>query len=171
MTSLPPPTTPGSPSLKLSWRLCRPKLALPRQKRNPREQSIEISKKELLMPAREYQQENTFGSTTELLDSPHESAERPGHSANLPSPKDGDSDKFTQYEFIDRPKLSRRLTVPASWIRDQVRGRSEDPLPHVNLGKYVRFLWGSPALELWIRRRIVVGNNRRVGRPRRKEQK
>jgi hypothetical protein len=58
------------------------------------------------------------------------------------------------------------LTVLPSWIRDQVRARSEDPLPHVNLGKYVRFLWGSPALELWIRRRMVVGNNRRVERVR-----
>jgi hypothetical protein len=122
------------------------------------------------MPAREYQQENTSGSTTELLESPFESAERPVHSANLPSPKNADSDKFTQYEFIDSRELARRLTVPASWIRDQVRARSEDPLPHVNLGKYVRFLWGSPALELWIRRRIVVGNNRRLGRTRRKEQ-
>jgi hypothetical protein len=122
------------------------------------------------MPAREYQQENTSGSTTELLDSPFESSERPGRSAYLPSPKDGDADRFTQYEFIDSRELARRLTVPASWIRDQVRARSEDPLPHVNLGKYVRFLWGSPALELWIRRRIVVGNNGRLGRTRRKEQ-
>lgn len=76
----------------------------------------------------------------------------------------------TQYEFVDSLELARRLTVPVSWIRDQVRARSEDPLPHVNLGKYVRFLWGSPALEQWIRRRIVVGNNRRLGRTRRKEQ-
>jgi hypothetical protein len=118
------------------------------------------------MPAREYEQENTSGSTTQLLESSFESAERPAHSANLLSPKDGDSDKFTQYEFIDSRELARRLTVPASWIRDQVRARSEDPLPHVNLGKYVRFLWDSPALELWIRRRIVVGNNTRVERVR-----
>jgi hypothetical protein len=122
------------------------------------------------MPVREYQQENTSHSTTELLDSPFESAERPGHTANPSTAKDGDADKFTQYEFIDSRELARRLTVPVSWIRDQVRARSEDPLPHVNLGKYVRFLWGSPALELWIRRRIVVGNNRRLGRTRRKEQ-
>jgi hypothetical protein len=76
----------------------------------------------------------------------------------------------TQYEIVDSRELARRLTVPVSWIRDQVRARSEDPLPHLNLGKYVRFLWGSPALEQWIRRRIVVGNNRRLGRTRRKEQ-
>lgn len=79
------------------------------------------------------------------------------------------SSRLTEYEFIDSRELARRLTVPTSWIRDQVRARSEDPLPHVNLGKHVRFLWGSPALELWIRRRIVVGNNRRLGRTRRKE--
>lgn len=76
----------------------------------------------------------------------------------------------TQYEIVDSRELARRLTVPVSWIRDQVRARSQDPLPHLNLGKYVRFLWGSPALEQWIRRRIVVGNNRRLGRTRRKEQ-
>jgi len=83
--------------------------------------------------------------------------------------KQGDAERLTVYEFIDTRELARRLTVPASWIRDQVRARSEDPLPHVNLGKYVRFL-GSPALELWITRRIVVGNNRRLGRTQRKEQ-
>lgn len=80
------------------------------------------------------------------------------------------SENVTAYEFIDSRELARRLTVPTSWIRDQVRARSEDPLPHLNFGKYVRFLWGSPALELWIRRRIVVGNNRRLRRTRRKEQ-
>jgi hypothetical protein len=83
---------------------------------------------------------------------------------------DTDGELCTEFEFIDSRELARRLTVPTSWIRDQVRARSEDPLPHVNLGKYVRFLWGSPALELWIRRRIVVGNNRRLGRTQRKEQ-
>ena len=68
------------------------------------------------------------------------------------------------YEFIDSGELARRWDVPVSWIRDQVRKRAEDPLPHVSLGKYVRFLWRSPELEAWIARRIVVGNNRRVGR-------
>jgi hypothetical protein len=68
------------------------------------------------------------------------------------------------YEFIDCGELARRWDVPVSWIRDQVRRRAEDPLPHVNLGKYVRFLWGSPELQAWVERRIVMGNNRRVGR-------
>ena len=76
------------------------------------------------------------------------------------------SQRIETYEFIDSEELARRWDVPVSWIRDQVRKRAEDPLPHVSLGKYVRFLWGSPALELWIRRRIVMGNNRRLGRTR-----
>jgi hypothetical protein len=71
-----------------------------------------------------------------------------------------------QFEFIDSIELARRWNVPVSWVRDQVRSRALDPLPHIDFGKYVRFLWGSPALELWIRRRIVVGNNRRVERVR-----
>jgi hypothetical protein len=98
------------------------------------------------------------------------SREQQSDSVNLSPSNYRDTERPTEYEFIDTRELARRLTVPPSWIRDQVRARSEDPLPHVNLGKYVRFLWGSPALELWIRRRIVVGNNRRLGRTRRKEQ-
>ena len=81
----------------------------------------------------------------------------------LPTAGAGPS-RIVTYEFIDSGELARRWDVPVSWIRDQVRRRAEDPLPHVNLGKYVRFLWGSPELLEWIERRIVVGNNRRVGR-------
>jgi hypothetical protein len=76
----------------------------------------------------------------------------------------GESGRVTTYEFIDSGELARRLALPPSWIRDQVRARSHDPLPHVNFGKYVRFRWGSPELEDWLARRIVKGNNRRVGR-------
>ena len=72
--------------------------------------------------------------------------------------------RIVGYEFINCGELARRWDVPVSWIRDQVRRRAEDPLPHVNLGRYVRFLWGSPELQAWIERRIVMGNNRRVGR-------
>src|ERR1700733_13150234 len=68
------------------------------------------------------------------------------------------------FEFIDSTELARRWNVPVSWVRDQVRSRAVDPLPHINFGKYVRFLWHSPDLEDWVARRIVKGNNRRVGR-------
>jgi len=117
------------------------------------------------MSAREYQHQNVSGAPNDGLLSPlGKPRGQPPHRATSSPATDSDFGRFTEYEFIDSRELARRLTVPPSWIRDQVRARSEDPLPHVNLGKYVRFLWGSPELEDWIARRIVKGNNRRVGR-------
>ena len=69
-----------------------------------------------------------------------------------------------QYEFIDAKELARRLNLPESWAREQVRSRAVDPIPHVRFGKYVRFRWGSAELEDWLERRIVSGSNRKAGR-------
>ncbi len=57
------------------------------------------------------------------------------------------------YEVIDSLELAKRWDVPVSWIREQTRGRAVDPLPHVRLGRYVRFEWGSPSLATWWRKR------------------
>ena len=57
-------------------------------------------------------------------------------------------------EIIDAKDLATRWQVPVSWIREYTRlDRTDDPIPHVRLGKYVRFEWGSPALEQWFARR------------------
>jgi hypothetical protein len=74
-----------------------------------------------------------------------------------------------QYEFIDSKTLAGRWCLPESWVREQVRSRSTDPLPHTRFGKYVRFRWGSPELEGWAERRIIGLTNRQVGRTPRKE--
>jgi hypothetical protein len=58
-------------------------------------------------------------------------------------------------EFINSEELARRWNLPESWVRDQVRRRSADPLPHIRFGKYVRYRWGSLELEAWAERRIV----------------
>ena len=34
-----------------------------------------------------------------------------------------------------------------SWVREHVRGRVTDPIPHIRFGRYVRVRWGSPELE------------------------
>ncbi len=57
------------------------------------------------------------------------------------------------FEVIDAKELARRWCVPESWVREQVRGRAVDPLPHVQLGRYVRFEWQSPGLVRWWERR------------------
>jgi hypothetical protein len=79
------------------------------------------------------------------------------------------SDAWKQFESIDCKQLAVRLNVPESWIREQVRSRSGDPLPHLRLGKYVRFVWASPELESWIQRRMISGHNRKAGRALTKE--
>lgn len=57
-------------------------------------------------------------------------------------------------EILDAKELASRWQVPVSWIREYTRpDRTDDPIPHVRLGKYVRFEWGSPALEQWFARR------------------
>ena len=35
------------------------------------------------------------------------------------------------WEFIDSGELALRWNLPESWVRDQVRRRTPDPLPHV----------------------------------------
>ena len=57
------------------------------------------------------------------------------------------------YEIIDSKELARRWSLPESWVRDQTRSRADDPIPCLHFGKYVRFRWGSPELEQWLKRR------------------
>ena len=68
------------------------------------------------------------------------------------------------YDLIPCKELAMRLTIPESWVREHTRTRSTDPIPHIRLGKYVRFLWGSPELEQWLKRRIVSSSNKVEGR-------
>jgi hypothetical protein len=60
------------------------------------------------------------------------------------------------FELLTAEELAKRLRVPASWVREQTRSRSlqGDPLPHLRLGRYIRFQWGSAELEGWLRRRL-----------------
>ncbi len=68
------------------------------------------------------------------------------------------------HKFIDCREFASRMGLPESWVREHVRERSEDPIPHGQFGKYVRFRWGSAELEAWIERRIVSGSNGKAGR-------
>ena len=57
------------------------------------------------------------------------------------------------YEILDCATLAERWKVPESWVRDQVRIRVTDPIPHVQFGRYVRFEWQHPDLMEWFERR------------------
>lgn len=57
------------------------------------------------------------------------------------------------YEVMTAEELAKRWKVPASWVREQCRSRAVDPIPHIQLGRYVRFSFGSPSLTAWWERR------------------
>lgn len=44
-------------------------------------------------------------------------------------------------ELITVTELAKRLNVPVSWIYRRTR-LGQDAIPHVRVGKYVRFDWG-----------------------------
>jgi hypothetical protein len=60
-------------------------------------------------------------------------------------------------EVLIAEELAARWRVPESWVREQTRSRCMDPIPHVRLGRYVRFSWNSPELNDWWERH-QVGN-------------
>ena len=59
---------------------------------------------------------------------------------------------LAEFEMIDGPELAQRWRVRPTWVRKQTAS-AEDPLPHLKLGRYVRFLWDSPELNGWLERR------------------
>jgi hypothetical protein len=62
-----------------------------------------------------------------------------------------DGTLLTSYEMLDGIELATRLKVRPTWVRKQVA--AADPIPNIKLGRYVRFLWGSPDLDRWLSRR------------------
>jgi excisionase family DNA binding protein len=43
-------------------------------------------------------------------------------------------------ELLTPPELAEMLKVPVSWIYARTRRRRGDRLPHIRLGKYIRFI-------------------------------
>jgi hypothetical protein len=64
------------------------------------------------------------------------------------------------FEVLTAKELAGRWRVPESWIREQTRSRCADPIPHVRLGRYVRFSWSSPELAGWWKRRQSTAGSR-----------
>jgi hypothetical protein len=63
------------------------------------------------------------------------------------------------YEMIDSTELAQRWRVPESWVRSYTRERTprDQRIPCVRFGRYVRFEFGSPALEEWVARHRTGG--------------
>jgi predicted DNA-binding transcriptional regulator AlpA len=58
------------------------------------------------------------------------------------------ADAATEGREVDRTQLlsvqevARLLQVPVSWVYERTRPRCANPLPHIKLGKYLRFFPG-----------------------------
>jgi len=51
-------------------------------------------------------------------------------------------------ELLTVEELADRLKVPASWIYQRTRRRGCDRLPHIKIGKYLRF--EAEAVAAWL---------------------
>ena len=60
-------------------------------------------------------------------------------------------------------ELSKFLGVANSWIYDRTRVNSPDPIPHMKLGKYIRF--DPDRVAEWLRRRWNGGSADRESPP------
>ena len=65
--------------------------------------------------------------------------------------------------LLDVKEAAALLNVPESWIYQHVRARAEDKLPHIKLGKYIRF--STEVLMQWLETRQLGGDNTIIGRP------
>ena len=50
---------------------------------------------------------------------------------------------LSEFEKIDSTEFAKRISMTESWVRNQTRNNCHDPIPHVKLGRYVRFEWNS----------------------------
>lgn len=63
------------------------------------------------------------------------------------------------FELLTPAELAERLKVPVSWVRERTRSRDlqgDDVIPHLRLGRYIRFRWDSPELRAWLNRRLCT---------------
>jgi hypothetical protein len=76
-------------------------------------------------------------------------------------PVEGKRQPVYHCEYLDSGQLAAHLNISETWVRDHVRARYKEPIPHVRFGKYVRFRWGGPELAIWLEHRMLSGTTGR----------
>jgi len=51
-------------------------------------------------------------------------------------------------ELLTVAEIARSLNVPVSWVYERTRRRGAERIPHIKLGKYLRF--ESAAVRTWL---------------------
>lgn len=61
-------------------------------------------------------------------------------------------------EILTPAQVAERLHVRVSWVYEQTRNRAavrnNDPLPHIQMGRYLRFFWSD--VSAWLQRRTTA---------------
>lgn len=52
--------------------------------------------------------------------------------------------------FLSIEELAEFLGVPRTWIYERTRKKGPEMIPHIKLGKYIRFNPESPAFQKWL---------------------
>jgi hypothetical protein len=72
---------------------------------------------------------------------------------------------FDGTEVIGSNEFAKRLNVHESWVRSRSNlKRTNDPIPHLRFGRYVRFSWGSDVLREWLDPQLVSTNGQVIRR-------
>lgn len=59
-------------------------------------------------------------------------------------------------KFLKAEELGELFGVRTRWIYDNVMPNSSDPIPHIRLGKYIRFNPDCPKFKAWLERHSVA---------------
>jgi excisionase family DNA binding protein len=59
-------------------------------------------------------------------------------------------------DWLTPDELAAKLKVSKSFIYDRTRKNGPEKIPHIRLGKYLRFDTESPAFREWLKRCEVV---------------
>jgi hypothetical protein len=60
-------------------------------------------------------------------------------------------------KFLTPEDLAAYLRVRVRWIYEHARCTCSDPIPHLKLGKYIRFNPESPEFQAWLQRHSITG--------------
>jgi hypothetical protein len=76
-----------------------------------------------------------------------------GQVAELRKPAEQWEGPISIPKLVNTQVLADFWDVPVSWIQHGTRSSCCDPIPHIKIGRYVRFDLSSPALAAWLVRR------------------
>ncbi len=60
-------------------------------------------------------------------------------------------------EILTPEELAQRLKVSVGWIKEKTRSRNRNPIPHIPMGRFVRFEWN--AVVVWLEKQATERDN------------